>query len=37
MARVSEAVEDQVEDGLLLRDDAATIITQEMARNIGLQ
>src|SRR2546430_4420816 len=37
MARVSEAVEDQVEDGLVLRDDAATIITQEMARTIGLQ
>jgi alpha/beta hydrolase family protein len=36
MARVSEAVEDQVEEGLLLPDDAATILTQETARNIGL-
>ena len=36
VARVREAVEDQVEEGLLLPGDAATIITQEMARNIGL-
>jgi len=36
MARVREAVEDQVEEGLLLPDDGATIITQEMARDIGL-
>jgi hypothetical protein len=36
MARVHEAVEDQVEEGLLLPDDAATIIAQETARNIGL-
>jgi len=36
MARVREAVEDQVEEGLLLPDDAATIIIQEMARDIGL-
>ncbi len=36
MARVREAVEDQVEEGLLLPDDAATIIAQEMARDIGL-
>jgi len=36
MAHVREAVEDQVEEGLLLPDDAATIITQEMARDIGL-
>jgi hypothetical protein len=36
MARVREAVDDQVEEGLLLPEDAATIITQEMARNIGL-
>ena len=36
MARVMAAVEDQVEEGLLLPDDAATIITQEMARDIGL-
>ena len=37
MAHVREAVEDQVEEGLLLSDDAATIVTQEMARDIGLQ
>ena len=36
VAHVREAVEDQVEEGLLLPDDAATIIAQEMARNIGL-
>lgn len=36
MARVREAVEDQVEEGLLLPDDAATILMQEQARNIGI-
>jgi alpha/beta hydrolase family protein len=36
MARVRDAVEDQVEEGLLLPDDAATIVAQEMARDIGL-
>jgi len=36
VTRVSEAVEDQVEEGLLLPDDAATIIAQETARDIGL-
>ena len=36
MARVSEAVQEQVEEGLLLAEDAATIIAQEMARDVGL-
>jgi len=36
MARVSEAVEDQVEEGLVLPDDDATILQQEQARDIGL-
>jgi len=36
MARVREVVEDQVEEGLLLPDDAATILQQEQARDIGL-
>ncbi len=36
MAQVREAVEEQVEEGLLLPDDAATIIIQEQARDIGL-
>ena len=34
--RVKEAVEEQVEEGLLLPDDATTIIAQEMGRDIGL-
>jgi hypothetical protein len=33
---VKEAVEEQLDDGLLLPDDGATIISQETARNIGL-
>ncbi|TMB00333.1 MAG: hypothetical protein E6J64_20790 [Deltaproteobacteria bacterium] len=36
MARVKEAVDEQVEEGLLLPDDAATIFAQEMGRDIGL-
>ena len=36
MARIRDAVEDQVEEGLLLPDDAATILQQEQARDIGL-
>jgi len=36
MVRVRDAVEDQVDEGVLLPDDAATIISQEMARDIGL-
>ena len=36
MARVREAVEEQVENGLVLPEDAATIISQEQARDIGL-
>ena len=36
MQQVKEAVEKQVEEGLLLPEDAATIISQEQARNIGL-
>jgi Alpha/beta hydrolase domain len=36
MAKVREAVEDQLEEGLLLPDDAATIIMQEQARDIGI-
>ncbi len=36
MQQVKEAVEEQVEEGLLLPGDAATIISQEQARNIGL-
>jgi Alpha/beta hydrolase domain len=36
MAKVMEAVQDQVNEGLLLPDDAATIISQENARNIGI-
>jgi hypothetical protein len=36
MSRVEKAVHDQVEEGLLLPDDAATIIAQETARDIGL-
>jgi hypothetical protein len=36
MARIREAVEDQLDEGVLLPEDAATIITQEQARNIGL-
>lgn len=36
MARVSEAVEEQVEEGLLLPEDAATIVGQEQARDIGI-
>ena len=36
MAKVMEAVQDQLDEGLLLPTDAATIITQENARNIGI-
>jgi hypothetical protein len=36
VSRVEKAVHDQVEEGLLLPDDAATIIAQETARDIGL-
>ena len=36
MAQVMEAVEEQLEEGLLLPEDGATIISQEQARNIGL-
>jgi len=36
MERVRAAVQEQVNEGLVLPDDAATIIAQEMARDIGL-
>ena len=36
LAQVMEAVEEQREEGLLLPEDAATIMSQEQARNIGL-
>ena len=36
MAEVKEAVQEQVEQGMVLPDDAATIISQEQARDIGL-
>jgi len=36
MAKVMQAVQDQVNEGLLLPADAATIISQENARNIGI-
>ena len=36
MAQVMDAVEEQLEEGLLLPEDGATIISQEQARNIGL-
>jgi Alpha/beta hydrolase domain len=36
MAEVREAVEEQLEEGLLLPEDAATIISQESGRDIGL-
>jgi alpha/beta hydrolase family protein len=36
IAAVQKALQDQVTEGLLLPDDAATILSQEMARNIGL-
>jgi hypothetical protein len=33
---VQKALQDQVNEGVLLLDDAATILSQEIARNIGL-
>ncbi len=36
LAQVTEAVQEQVELGLVLPEDAATIISQEQARDIGL-
>jgi hypothetical protein len=36
MAQVTAAVEEQVEEGLLLPEDVAAILAQENARNIGL-
>lgn len=36
MAEVKEAVQEQVEQGLVLPEDAATIISQEQSRDIGL-
>jgi len=36
VAKVIEAVGDQLEEGLLLPEDAVTIIQQEQARDIGI-
>lgn len=36
MAKVMQAVQDQLDEGLLLPDDAVTIISQENARTIGI-
>lgn len=36
MAQVMQAVQEQLDEGLLLPEDAATIISQENARNIGI-
>ncbi len=36
IAAVQQAIQDQLDEGLLLPDDAVTILSQENARNIGL-
>ncbi len=36
IAAVKQALDDQVDEGLLLPDDAVTILAQENARDIGL-